>query len=507
MNAAPEPPASADELRDLGIAAANAGRVDEALALMQRAVAMRPDDALLHALVASFCHALGKLDDAAGAYARAEALPSPQRALHAYNLGAVLSAQGEHARAEAAYRRALAAQPELAIAHGNLGVALHMQGKLGDAEAAYRRALAIEPAQAWVLRNLGGVLGAVGRHDEAVSMYELAIAANPDDADGHAHKGMLLAAVDQREAAIEALQQAITLRPDDASLRHALGTVLERAERLHAAREAYEAALERNGTDREALYHLAGVLRRLGERDAARGAYERFLALEPGNATARYMIAVLGGDTPGAAPADYVTGVFDAYAERYDQHMIDGLAYRAPALLGAAIRAARGDAIDAVLDLGCGTGLMGADLRAMATRIEGVDLSSKMLAQARARAVYDALHEAELLEHLGNAPRHAYDVITAADVFVYIGDLAPIIAAATPCLAPGGLLAFSVEALPHGTRALRDTGRFAHNREHLIALAHEHGLGVITAEPATLRHEAGEPVQGLIMVLRAPDRA
>ena len=68
------------------------------------------------------------------------------------------------------------------------------------------------------------------------------------------------------------------------------------------------------------------------------------------------------------------------------------------------------DGRDNILDVGCGTGLCGALLSPYARRLVGVDLSDRMLDQARERNIYDELVKGELTAYLDGC-RDAYDVI------------------------------------------------------------------------------------------------
>ena len=79
----------------------------------------------------------------------------------------------------------------------------------------------------------------------------------------------------------------------------------------------------------------------------------------------------------------------------------EGLAYRAPALLLAAIAdhcaaQRRRLRFGAVLDLGCGTGLAGAAIRPFCDWLVGVDLSPAMIAKARQKGLYDRLEVGEI---------------------------------------------------------------------------------------------------------------
>ena len=111
-----------------------------------------------------------------------------------------------------------------------------------------------------------------------------------------------------------------------------------------------------------------------------------------------------------------------------------------------------------------------------------------MLAEARKRGLYDALHEADLLDWLPGRPG-AFDLIAAADVLNYLGDLAPALAAIAGALAPGGVAAFSVEAGEGAPFALGEAMRYRHDPAHVAALAAAAGLRPVAQEAAALRTE------------------
>ena len=134
-----------------------------------------------------------------------------------------------------------------------------------------------------------------------------------------------------------------------------------------------------------------------------------------------------------------------------------------PQLLSEAIaRTGRAGFAHAV-DLGCGTGLMGERLRPLAAYLEGYDISAAMLKQAEAKGVYDRLTRADLQSL--SLPAHAADLVTAADVFMYVGALDAIVPLVAAGLGSGGLFAFSVER-HDGPQdlLLRPSRRYAHSR-------------------------------------------
>jgi predicted TPR repeat methyltransferase len=156
-----------------------------------------------------------------------------------------------------------------------------------------------------------------------------------------------------------------------------------------------------------------------------------------------------------------------------------------------------------VLDLGCGTGLAGMALRDLAGRLEGVDLSARMLARARARGLYHSLDKADLVTTLA-AGDAAYDLIVAADVLIYLGDLARVFSGAAGRLVPGGRFAFTLEKAGTPGWHLQPCRRYAHHPATIAAWSAAAGLEIAHWEDGALRTEAGRPVPSLLYVLKRP---
>lgn len=153
-----------------------------------------------------------------------------------------------------------------------------------------------------------------------------------------------------------------------------------------------------------------------------------------------------------------------------------------------------------ILDLGCGTGLCGPFFREQAVKLTGIDLSPKMLEMARAKNFYDELLEADLINFLADQFA-AWDLIIAADVLVYFGDLTILYSMVYQALDSGGLFAFTTEITEQTDYQLQETGRYAHNRHYLTRLANQahfklHQLKVITA-----RHQDGQPLSSYLCIL------
>jgi predicted TPR repeat methyltransferase len=241
----------------------------------------------------------------------------------------------------------------------------------------------------------------------------------------------------------------------------------------------------------------------------------------------------------------FVRHLFDAYAPVFETHLENRLGYRAPLLLKTLIdeyiqhfplkwtpverksrRSAqakmrknknlerRSESIRSknalgqchfarVLDLGCGTGLMGDIIRPFAAVLTGCDLSPAMLAKARAKAVYDQLYELDLLSALAGE-ENGWDAIFAADVLVYCGALAPVLAGVFKALKPGGIFAFSLQTCESRDFSLGPDSRYAHNLAYVERSLTEAGLAVVAVRAASTRCEGGGDVPGAIGLVEKP---
>ena len=243
-----------------------------------------------------------------------------------------------------------------------------------------------------------------------------------------------------------------------------------------------------------------------GDLGAAIDAYRRALALDAADTSgAGARLARLGAHSAdGAVSQAHVAALFDDYAPRFEASLVKGLAYRGPALLREALLDLQpGRGFRRMLDLGCGTGLAGEAFASLCERMEGVDLSPAMLAIATGKKIYARLVAGDVRDFLGTEPSGSADLILAADVFVYLGDLAAIFREAARVLGPGGFFAFTVQHHDGEKPFLvgKDL-RYAHSAAALRAWTQAAGLSVMQIKPASTRLDAGSPVPGLVVVLQ-----
>ena len=117
--------------------------------------------------------------------------------------------------------------------------------------------------------------------------------------------------------------------------------------------------------------------------------------------------------------------LFDQYAPTFDYELVEKLRYNLPAALGTLIsKRENGKVVHSVLDMGCGTGLFGAEIRDFVQTLEGVDISKQMLQVAKIRIFMTGLR-IKYQKFLSETELN-FDYFVAADVFEYVGDLSEI---------------------------------------------------------------------------------
>jgi predicted TPR repeat methyltransferase len=365
-------------------------------------------------------------------------------------------------------RRAIALAPEYADAHNNLGNVLKETNQLELAMHAYRRVVAIEPRHADAWNNLGVLLRGQGHYDEADRCYAQALAMNPTLASAWQNRGNLLARTNRVDEAAAAYSRMLALRPGNTTAYDALGKTLYRARKV----------------------------------EQAIGVYRQWLEADPESSVARHMLAACTGEAiPARASDGYVREVFNGFAGSFDE-VLDQLGYRAPGLIGEWLQRVvpQTDASLTIGDAGCGTGLCAHFLRPRAQRLVGVDLSAGMLAQARARNLYDELVEAELSAWLASQPE-AFDLIVCADTLCYFGALEDALSGAHGALRQAGLLVFTVEKAGDDvdTYTLHPSGRYSHAEHYVREALSGAKLTSLDVESVVLRLEGGHEVNGLLV--------
>ena len=307
----------------------------------------------------------------------------------------------------------------------------------------------------------------------------------------------------QIKNALVAFQRAHALDPEHISALQNSAAALQQLGRTGEARKIFREVLARQPRNEMAWVGIADGYRDEGNLNEVAAALSKALEINPANAATRHMLSAATGQSPARPERVYVENLFDMYAPFFDTHLVEKLNYVAPQkvvqLLASLYPAER---FRAVLDLGCGTGLLGVHLREVyrPSTLIGIDLSGKMVKSTEKRAVYSQACQADILDYL-QQPGDAFDLITATDVFIYVGDLAATFSACAARLSPGGVVAFTVEQIEGDGFSLRPHGRYGHGRAYVENTAMAANLRIVHAQEALIRKHAATPERGLYFVL------
>lgn len=355
---------------------------------------------------------------------------------------------GDIPAALAAYRKILAEDPEHIRLRCYIGRLLIEEGKAPEAESLMREGLEIQPESVSICRTLARALAEQGRYEEAIDIArDLILPLKEDKPFRYAYASWLAKWSEQ-------VSSAPHLRHEMPRVA-ALWDELDRNEQAIA--DDWAAELEARQPD---------------------------------------------GDVA-ALDRDQLRAMFDTLAEIFDYHL-GRLGYKAPQALRAAVdRVLPGRANLDIIDLGCGTGMVGELFRPLARRLMGIDLSPRMVLRAQRRGIYDKVIEGEIVEVLKEQTRLA-DLVLGADLLIYVGDSEALFKQAAKNLRHDGCLAVTVEKLetPEPRFELRPTQRFAHSEAYIRKLAEAAALNTVLVEEFDLRMENREMIKGLVCVLQ-----
>jgi predicted TPR repeat methyltransferase len=431
----------------------------------------------------------------------------PDDADVATNLSTALRHGGRLDEARQAAQRACALAPRRPAAWNALGLAAFAAGRNEEALAAFEEGLRLAPGRPSLELHRAHCLRRLGRNREALPAYAQVVRADPRLLEGWRGLASVQTLLGQLDAALQSRHRALALAPHDRELAFEHASALLLAGRAEEAVRRLE-AMRRGGVDEARLWDWLGRARlKLGDLESARTAFEQARARDPDDPTIAHFHASLTGVLPEAVESDYIRRLFDDFADHFDHALVNRLHYGTPRLMARFLREHGADAAGSVLDLGCGTGLMAAELVRPGRAVDGVDLSPRMLALAQAKGLYRSLHVAELAAFLRGTTQH-WELVVATDVFIYVADLQPVFSAVLDRLLPGGTFAFSIECSDDGgTQLPPRTGRYRHAPARVHAELEQVGFAGVVYQPAVLRFEDGQPVHGALLLARRPAAA
>jgi predicted TPR repeat methyltransferase len=388
--------------------------------------------------------------------------------------------------------------------------AIYMLGmRLGEAagngEAALksaRRAVACAPGWPVAVAELAACLARQNKMPEALAEAKRAVDLGPNDI------SVLRRAIDVanhgRESAIALpwIKKASALAPTDPMLQRMLARALADTGAPDEAITVLDDALQIENAPIELLAERMTIHFNAGHAADAKRDSARLLELQPDNESFRFWRDKTHGNVPTTQPRAMVEGLFDNYAPTFDMHLVRGLQYDTPKKVAEWIKEHYPTLELNILDLGCGTGLLGVFLGPIKGAMIGVDLSEKMIEQAARHKLYHRFHRVNLVDALENTPPSLYHVITANDVLIYVGDLSAVIPNAWKVLRADGNFIFTCETAPEDgpDMVLDDKLRYRHKASAVEAMCREAGYDKVELENVTLRMENGKPIEGFRVI-------
>ncbi|MDB6000011.1 MAG: putative methyltransferase, contains repeat [Rhizobacter sp.] len=383
------------------------------------------------------------------------------------------------------------------------GVDLFESGRFEPAEQRFVASLELLPGRVSTLVNLAAVRLKLGRPEDALAVTDQVLAVAPDDLDAWLHRGAALSLLGRHAQALASHDRVLALDAHRAPTWLHRGQALQHLDRHEEALVSYDRALQIDATLAQAWTHRGSILRDMKRLDEAATAFRR--AIEHGGdaeLNGYYLAAVGASAAPPTAPGHYVETLFDDYAGSFDEHLVRVLGYQAHAVLAGHLAELGRARFRSALDLGCGTGLCGPLVKPLVQHLVGVDLSSQMLEKAAAHGVYDELVHADIAQHLRTSvARH--DLVLAADVFIYVGDLLPVFEALRDVIDTEGVFCFSAElASDEGMDfELLPSLRYAHSQRYVRELAARFGFEVAKWVQRPIREEQSQPIEGFFAYL------
>lgn len=464
-------PTDGKALNLLGTILMSQGKIEEALTHFNKGIKYNEDDAMLR-VNAAICH-IGEGNPHTSIERCKEAISISPEYANAYNiLGNAYMGISDMKNAASSFRQAIERNPDFNDAQFNLGVSLFELNEYDNALECFNQVLEKSENNVHALTRKADVHLMKNELENAAALYGSAIKLNNNFAPAHIGLGKLFQQLKKHDDALSHFNKALELNPDSI----------------------------------EALINAGVSFQKTNNAEAAAAAFNDVLKIDADNSQAKFLLATVQDTAPPAKPdGDYVKRLFDEFANTFDESL-NKVGYDAPKQL---ITLAK-QLLDSekpqlnIIDIGCGTGLTGVEFKPLAQNLKGIDISPRMLDNAKKRGIYDELEENEILNSL---VRHQNDtdMIISADTFPYFGDLESIFLSVASALKDQGLFLFTVET--HDSDAeyiLGKTARYSHSRQYIEDVAKRRGLSIVWCENTVYRKEAGSDVSSLIIAMKKP---
>ena len=411
----------------------------------------------------------------------------------------------------------------------------YQTGRFEDAEKIAINFTKKYPKHIFAWKILSVIMWQTGRKSEGIKFSKKTVSLSPNDDESHSNLGVMLQEQGRLEESEESLINAISLNSKNPNNHYNLGVTLKKLGRLQEAILSNERAISLDSYYFKAYNNLGDIFKILGRLEEAKFNFKKVISLKPDyfqahvnlgatlvdmesfdeatlcfkdaislnpeHSKAKHMLAALTGKTTFTAPQEYVEDLFDDYALKFENSLVTNLEYKIPKIFTEIItKDNKENSLGSLIDLGCGTGLLGEEIKKHCHNIVGIDLSKRMLDQAKKKNIYNKLIKEDISSYLSNN-YFDFDYFISLDVFIYIGDLSDIFRLIKSRNKKRGKLAFSVENYDGESFFLEQTGRYSHSKTYIENLCEKFGYRLIKLKQLNLRKEKNRYISGALYIL------
>ena len=373
--------------------------------------------------------------------------------------------------------------------------------KNNQAEKVLKILIKKNPEYVNAYKCLGIILTNLKKFQECEKVIKKFIQINPESDEGYNILGIVLTNLKKFEEAKEVLKQALKINPKNANAYFNLGNLYSQKNLPEIAIKYLEKALLFDSENAESYYLLGLNFKNIGLLKKGAENFKKCLKINANHKTALHLYNSLLGHNSKRPPDEYIIGLFDFYAESFENSLIDNLDYRVPKEIKHLLSKKLEKSLGSILDLGCGTGLVGLELKNNFSYLEGIDLSKAMIEEAKQKKIYNKLVQSEITQYLKNYNLN-FDYFIAADVFIYVGDLFEVFKLIKNRNTKSGNLIFSIEENLSNNYHLEKTGRYSHSRNYIKYLCKKLHFSVVYKKEINIRKGDNKYINGLLYNLK-----
>ena len=387
--------------------------------------------------------------------------------------------------------------PQLASCFYDGAVSQMNFGFYEGARLGFEHYLILNPWDADTICNLGIIYWKEKKLKKALSYFKFNLKHHPNHFETHLNLASLYYSYPKHlYMAIQHYHFVLTQKPELNDIRFNLASCLQKKGLHLEAIQHYQSILKIYPKHYPSLYNLGCIHWRMQNQKKASFFWQEALKIAPNQKDLRFMFEYfIENKMDLSKHQDYVENLFNHYADYYETHLLNELAYQLPHFLKQYTKPFN---FQRALEIGCGTGLCGKNLKSSCQNLIGIDISEQMLKKAREQNIYDHLFK-ESYEAFLAPEKTNFNLIAAFDVTPYIANMELFLKLCQHRLATKGRLWLTIELNNLEDITLEPSGRFSYSKGLIEKLAFQNGLKIIYTKNLLARLQEGRECELLFM--------